>query len=211
MKYVCMDIGNVLVKVNMSSFSKKLSKTLNITLEDANYFMNRTQKLHDLGLTKMQDELRDHFHIKSSIIIDELIQEWNAVITPADYIIDILIEMMDKNDLKIALLSNIGLEHAEQITSDVNYNKKFFGNTINFFSCNVGARKPSLVYYNTFLQLHPEFKGCLYVDDLWENLYASEQFGFKTCRFALDEIIEENYIKDIYDFEVNNLKKTILA
>jgi hypothetical protein len=34
---------------------------------------------------------------------------------------------------------------------------------------------------------NPEFKGCLYIDDLQENLDTSKQFGFKTFRLALDE------------------------
>ena len=211
MKYCCIDIGNVLVNVDFQRFINKLSKSLNITLEEANYFMNRTQKLHDLGLTKMSDELHDHYSIKSPIIIDELIEEWNGVITPADYIIDILLELMDKHDLKIALLSNIGLEHAEQIVQKLHYNGKFFGNTIQFFSCYVGARKPSLVYYNTFLQLYPEFRGCLYIDDLQENLDASKQFGFKTYRFALDDIIGANYTDDKFNKKIDELKKLILA
>ena len=61
MNYCCLDIGNVLVDVKFKEFLENLSRTLNITVEDAQYFMNRSQKLHDLGLTIMKDELKDHF------------------------------------------------------------------------------------------------------------------------------------------------------
>ena len=112
MKFVALDIGNVLLHADFSDFLKKLSKSLNITIEEANYFMNRSQKLHDLGLTKMSDELRDHFKIKSPVIIDELISMWNDVIHPANDILEIIDRLARENDLQVALLSNVGIEHA---------------------------------------------------------------------------------------------------
>jgi methionine salvage enolase-phosphatase E1 len=35
--------------------------------------------------------------------------------------------------------------------------------------------------------MHPEFNGCLYIDDIQENLDAAKPFGFKTYRFAINE------------------------
>ena len=61
MKYCCFDIGNVLCHCSFESLKQLLSKHLNITLSDAEAFVNRNQKLHDLGLTNLSDELRDHF------------------------------------------------------------------------------------------------------------------------------------------------------
>ena len=61
MIYVAFDVGNVLVHSDFNPFLRQLSKSLNLTLEEATYFMNRTQTLHDLGCTHMADELRDHF------------------------------------------------------------------------------------------------------------------------------------------------------
>jgi FMN phosphatase YigB (HAD superfamily) len=184
-KYLAIDIGNVLVYANTNKFKNKLSKILNIPLEEANYFLNRVQKLHDLGFTHLLDELHDHFAIKSSVIIDELLDEWNNVIVPCPEIISRLEKMIDRDGLQIALLSNIGTEHAALMPTQLgNY---LFQNSIKFFSCQVGARKPTMVYYHTFLQLHPEWKGCPYIDDLQENLDASKQFGFKTYKFFLED------------------------
>ena len=186
MIYCALDIGNVLVLANFEDFIKKLSKTLNITIEEANYFMNRTQKLHDLGLTNMSDELRDHFKIKSPVTIEELIFHWNQVILPNTYIMHLLNELSRDHDIKVALVSNVGLEHAVQMEKTLGFSL-FFKEAVKFFSCHVGARKPTLLYYHLFLELHPEFKGCVYVDDLAENLEASKQFGFKTFQFSLEE------------------------
>ena len=57
--------------------------------------------------------------------------------------------------------------------------------SVKHYSCEVGARKPSKLYYHSFLQMHPEFKGAIYVDDNKENLEASKEFGFITIRLDL--------------------------
>jgi FMN phosphatase YigB (HAD superfamily) len=184
MKYIALDIGNVLCNVNFDLFNKKLSKILNISLDDAIYFLNRTQSLHDLGITHMSDELRDHFNIKSSEIIDSLVAEWNDTVSGDIETIDKLHNLIKANDIKIALLSNIGLEHSAIIKNILG--ETIYNNSIRFFSCDVGARKPSCLYYKTFLDMYPEFGGCLYVDDKIENLDAATKFGFNTRHFALD-------------------------
>ena len=136
----------------------------------------------------MYDEMRDRFQIKSTVIIDELMEEWDEVVQPADYVI----EVMNKPDLQVALLSNVGFEHAKRMSKVLNYGD-FFKNSIKHFSCQVGARKPSLLYYHIFIQLHPEFVGSPYIDDLQENLDIAEQFGFRPFRFSIDELTAENY------------------
>ena len=42
MKYLAVDLGNVICNVNFDRFTRKLSKTLNLTSEDVNYFLHRT-------------------------------------------------------------------------------------------------------------------------------------------------------------------------
>lgn len=207
MIYVALDVGNVLVHSNFDEFLKKLSKSLNITIEEANYFMNRTQKLHDLGLTNMADELRDHFKIKSPVIMEELLSHWNDVIVPSGHIIGLLNDLSKDHEIKVALLSNVGLEHAERMGEVLSH--VIFDNAVKFFSCHVGARKPTLLYYHLFLELHPEFKGAVYIDDLQENLDASKQFGFNTFHFSLEDInkssaIEATKMKELKKFLISN-------
>jgi FMN phosphatase YigB (HAD superfamily) len=213
MIYVALDVGNVLVHSNFDDFIRKLSKALNITLEEATYFMNRTQKLHDLGLTNMSDELRDHFKIKSPVTMEELISHWNDVIVPSGHIIDLLNDLSKDHKIKVALLSNVGLEHSTRM-GEVLSQGTFFENAIKFFSCNVGARKPSLLYYHLFLELHPEFEGCVYVDDLQENLEAAQQFKsrigktpkFNTFHFSLQDAVKSKEEKA----KMKELKKLLI-
>ena len=186
MYYCALDVGNVLAHVDFQVFVQALSKQLNLPVEEAEYFMNRTHSLHDMGLTKMFDELHDHFKIRSPFIIKDLLNIWNKVITPNYEMIDKMLEMMDKGT-KIALLSNVGLEHAELMSKILNHDY-FFTRCIKHLSCQVGARKPTKLYYQSFLSQHPEFQGCAYLDDMRENLDMGEQFGFRTYYFSLDEM-----------------------
>jgi hypothetical protein len=185
MKHVCLDIGNVLCRVDFTNFLRHLSKALNITLDDGMYFLNRSQKLHDLGLTVMKDELKDHFKIKSPVIVEEILDSWNKSITIDIEVLDFFNELIDRKDIEVALLSNIGLEHAELMKNILNHGR-FYDSSVKHFSCFVGARKPSLVYYQSFLMQYPQFKGALYIDDLQENLDSSKKFGFETHLFSID-------------------------
>lgn len=209
MKYVAFDVGNVLVHVDFPKFINKLSKTLNISVEDATYFMNRSQKLHDLGLTVMRDELIDHLHIKSGPLREELVDDWNSCINVEPQMVQMLNNVNDMCGLEVALVSNVGLEHAQRMEQILNING-FFDRATKHFSCEVGARKPTYLYFQSFLQLHPEWEGCLYVDDLQDNLNAGAKFGLKPYRFSLEEAWNG---RDWGAFatKIKDLQKTIIS
>lgn len=203
MNFVALDIGNVLVHVDFSSFINAISEELNITLEEAEYFMNRTHALHDMGLTQMSDELRDHFKIRSPVIMKRLLEVWDCVLTPEFGMIAKMCYLMKSRNLQVALLSNIGLEHAKVMSVILNFEGSFFDNCVKHLSCQVGARKPSKLYYQSFLAQHPRFRGAAYLDDVQENLDMGAQFGFRPHRFALTELmypISNNKLKEIEDF-----------
>lgn len=184
MKYIALDIGNVLYHCDFEQFLKTLSKQLGISLSDAQYFLNRTQKLHDLGYTVMADELRDHFHVKSEVVIEEILDSWNQSVKPNLSILTHLDDLQFNGLIKIALLSNIGLEHASNVDKCFE-DHSIMDETIKHFSCFVGARKPSALFYQSFLMQYPEFKGCLYIDDVVENLQMGHKFGFDAQQFNL--------------------------
>ncbi len=184
MKYVAIDIGNVLYHCDFNPFLEDLSQALNITLEEAQYFLGRTQKLHDLGCTVMSDELRDHFKIRSPIVINKLIDSWCNSVKPNLDILNTLNRLSQYKKLQVALLSNIGLEHAALIDQTF-ATENILHKCIKHFSCFVGARKPSLLFYQSFLTEYPDFKGCTYVDDIKENLEMGYKMGFKTIQFSL--------------------------
>lgn len=203
MKYICLDIGNVLCHIAADPFLELLSETFNITLSEGDRFLKRFQQIHDLGYTTMEDELKDKFGVKSPITIKKLVDAWNDSVTPNMYIIDKLNDLRSKHNLQVALLSNIGIEHAAMMEEKLSHNG-FFPGAIKHFSCFVGARKPSMIYYQSFLTQYPQFKGCLYVDDLKENLEASKPFGFETYHFTLEKLDYECYVDEIEAIIINS-------
>lgn len=204
MKYICLDIGNVLCEVHSEPFLAQISSTFNVTIPDASRFLKRFQQLHDLGFTTMADELKDTFDVKSPIIIDRLVDSWNSSIVPNMKILDALCDLSESShDLQVALLSNIGVEHADMMEEKLAH-RNLYPKAIKHFSCYVGARKPSSLFYQSFLLQYPEFYGSLYVDDLKENLDAGAKFKFVPFHFDLKEQNFPSKIKDIEQFIINS-------
>lgn len=183
MKYIALDIGNVICHANMDQFINNISETFNVSVEAATRFLRSFQQIHDLGLTTMERELRIQFNVQSEATLKRLISNWNNMIYPSNYMLGMLKDLQNNHNVKIALLSNIGVEHAEMMKTKL---EPIYENAIKHFSCYVGARKPTMLYYQSFLLQNPEFQGCLYVDDLRENLEASKQFGFQVYHLDLD-------------------------
>src|ERR1700686_3080841 len=105
-KFICLDIGNVLCDVDEPSFLEVLSYKLNISTFKAKRFLKRFQQIHDLGYTTMEDELADQYNIRSPYILKELVQKWNDCITPNEYMLTKLNELRKHHGLQVALLSN---------------------------------------------------------------------------------------------------------
>jgi len=182
MKNLCLDIGNVLCEVKFDNFINLLSSRLNLSYNEVWNFLNRVQKIHDLGIASLKDELQDHFKIKSESLTEELIESWNQCLIPNWEVINRMQNIGQNLNIEIALLSNIGLEHCEL------FNKKVkFDTAIKHFSCHVGARKPTLLYYQSFLLQYPQFKGATYVDDNLDNLAAGKKMGFDSIYFNLTD------------------------
>lgn len=203
MKYIALDIGNVLCNVDMTFFIEDLSQTFNVSIQEATYFLRRFQRIHDLGYTTMADELKEKFGIKSEVTIERLVKKWNSAVTPFTMILEMFNDLRDKHQLQVALLSNIGIEHAIMMEETLNHGG-FFPGAIKHFSCDVGARKPSMIYYQSFLWQYPKFKGCLYVDDLQENLDAGAKFGFIPFQFDLTKPGVDGKIKEIEQLIINS-------
>jgi FMN phosphatase YigB (HAD superfamily) len=178
---VCFDIGNVLYHINFEPLLKRLSELYNISKEEGYAFLNGNQKHCDLGLIMVRNEFIEQFHETNPKILDELSQLWKDIIL-VGYSSMLMIERLLEQNYKIALLSNIGHEHRERVMSE-----PLFEKCIKFLSCDVGARKPTLLYYKTFIEMYPQFKYAPYVDDLQENLDIGAKFKLKPIRFALDE------------------------
>jgi len=184
MNYLCLDIGNVLVDLNLEPFRKALSKQMNISKFEADQFLSSTQRAQDVGLTTIREELATHFRIRSEYILDELDSVWLEVVQPNWDSITFFGRLMNDYDLKVALLSNIGFEHVEMFNKKLNCSP-VYTSSIHHFSCEIGCRKPSALFFKTFLDMHPEFKGALYLDDIGANVIAGTKMGLNGMEYDI--------------------------
>ena len=180
--YLALDVGNVVLDMNFDSFLSHLSKTLNISHKDAWSFLERTQKLHDLGFTLIRDEIRDHFKIHSEDLIEGIMESWSQTLQPNEGVIRWAESLLDRG-VKIALVSNMGHEHLQIMRHKLG--GRLYDESVRFFSAEVGARKPQMIFYHLFLSLYPDWKGSIYLDDNDQNVEAGAKFGLRSISFDL--------------------------
>ena len=62
-KYLCLDVGNVLGRLNMAPFVKELAEVSGQTDAECYRFLGYIQKCQDLGLYSLEDEMKEHLKI----------------------------------------------------------------------------------------------------------------------------------------------------
>lgn len=180
--HVAFDIGNVLCHFDIKKFTSKLSEVVGISDHDAYFFLARLQAHQDIGITSVATELEFQYKLSGTDIC-KLIECWNSTVTPNLSMMNFL-ENLRSDGVKIAFLSNMGPEHIEHLRSIA---PKMFDKGIQHISCEVGARKPTKLFFQSFVEDHAEFQGCVYIDDIEANLKAGKHYGFKVYGFNLDE------------------------
>jgi FMN phosphatase YigB (HAD superfamily) len=193
MKYLAIDIGNVICHMKFDAFLQELAIVMHCSKSRAFDLMYRIQKVQDLGILSIREELAETL---SPEIIDLVVEKWNKTLIVNEFIQNALLDLLSQN-VQIALLSNIGTEHAGVIRSIIS--PQIFDNCIKFFSCDVGARKPSYLYYKTFLDMYPSFNGCVYVDDRPENIETGINFGLQGCLFDLETFKSKEDMHEMFE------------
>ncbi len=178
MKYFCFDVGNVLCDVNFTSLFKEL-RDHSVNEDDAWFFLNRIQCSQDLGYTQLRYELKHYFNMNAAEQ-SRIVDVWMETIQPNPISIQAFERITSHRYAKVAILSNIGHDHLSIIEARLGSGYK---KCVPHMSCEVGARKPSRLYYKMFLDENPDFKGAVYVDDRPENLKTGTDYGFDSELF----------------------------
>ncbi len=200
--HVAFDIGNVLCTFDIHRFIQKLSSKLKISDMESLLFLEHLQRAQDIGITTVALSLKEKFNI-SQEEVGYLVEEWNATVEPHDLMLRFLSNIKDQG-AKIAYLSNMGKEHIQHLRQGW---PEMFANTIEHISCEVGARKPTKLFFQSFVLDHDEFKGAVYVDDLEENLKTGKYYSFKVFHFCLDQLLMESPSKQ--KIELDKLRRMI--
>jgi len=184
---IAFDIGQVLVHVDMDIFVDELFIT-GISKERCNEFLEIMQPFFDNGILDMEKALQLRFPELSKREIDRAREAWLAVVKPCFPTLEVLTQLLSEG-ASVALLSNIGRDHADYL-SDMCSGQ--FDRCIKHFSCDVGARKPTKLFYQSFTMDYPEFaqkklystgrltyskmsRG-LFLDDRLENIDAARMY-----------------------------------
>ena len=190
--HVAFDIGNVLCEFDLDKFTYEMFKTTGIPTSRAYNFLESIQNAQDIGLTTVRKSLQmlipppPHSLYLKDTEIDHLINAWCSIIYPSEMMINFL-DNLRSEGIKIALLSNMGKEHHEYL---MNKYPKLFTGVVQHISYEVGARKPTKLFFQSFMLDHDDFKGAAYIDDIEENCRAAKKYSFKVYKFDLKETLK---------------------
>lgn len=200
--YVAFDIGNVLCQFDIMKFVTKLAEIARISEHDAWFFLDHLQRMQDIGVTSVAHGLEYKYRLSTEDLAT-LSDAWNKTLAPNEMMLNFL-ENLKADSVKIALLSNMGPEHIVYLRKTC---PQMFEKTLQHISCEVGARKPQKLFFQSFCLDNDEFSGSLYVDDLEENLKVGKKYGFKVYSFNLDEIVKLSRASQ--KMELDKLKRLI--
>jgi hypothetical protein len=223
MRHLALDIGGVVSDFDLDPFINHMAKfDTALNWQQAYIACEEMQPRLDIGLTNIDSELdrlcyyynkgqRENYH---SVMKDL----WINALRPVEQIHKIL-EELKSNNVTIALLSNIGTDHAIKARERLP-----IADYIQHFSCEVGARKPSKLYFQSFEKEYRFWRGApeynnnhssyhiygesnkfmvpLYIDDKQENLNAGAKY-FNTERFSVKEYPN-------YDLAAEALRKILI-
>lgn len=185
-KRVCFDLGNVIVRVDFTDFYKFIvEQDIVKDYDTAHEFLCGIQYPQDLGLYNIRQGFYRFYPHISKHTLHELHDIWESVIQPSDTMLGLLDDLLVQG-YEISLLSNIGFDHATVLRSAC----KVLSKCHQHFSCEVGARKPTKLFYQSFY-LEKGWSGVTFFDDMEENIKGAsgylEGVVFNLKNFNTDE------------------------
>jgi len=196
MQHIAFDIGNVLIHVNFNKFYDVM-QSHGLTEEEISEFINDLEYSCHMGMLTLCQALRVRFpeifaNGKMKKHWGEILEAWNDSLTENDIMMNFVTNLKDEG-VKVALLSNMGLDHINFIRSNCN---EVINKCIQHFSFEVGSAKPQMLYYQSFLLSNEDFAGCVFLDDRKENIIAAAKQKFDAVHFDLDLLKRPSDIKN---------------
>jgi len=199
--HVAFDIGNVLCHFDPTIYNKELHRMIHhdvrfIYWENVVPHLENMEKLDYLGMINRSKHLETTFRINNADYLNDI---WNSTVTINNQMMNFLVKLKDAG-VKIALLSNMGPDHAKYLREKY---PELFDKTIQHLSFEAGAFKPSKLFYQSFLMSNEDFAGCVYLDDVKENIISGTKMKFDAIHFDLRDFEKPSELKKrletIYD------------
>ena len=168
-KKLCLDIGNVLVYVDLDFFANKVLEMGYVKdTKEANSFLDKVQGIQDIGLYDISTLLKIYLSVTNDSDANDITNAWLNCIRPCEEMLEEVSRLID-DGWSISLLSNIGKDHAYMLRNSSAY-ESVINRCYQHFSCEIGARKPSRLFYQSFLLERKDFHDALFLDDREENV-----------------------------------------
>jgi FMN phosphatase YigB (HAD superfamily) len=178
---IALDIGGVLFHFNMNPILDILSEKDIVDRVRGLELLFGIQKSQDLGICDIRQNLYKFNHCLSNNDLDDILDAWMTTITPSEPMIDVVEELVHKG-WEVALLSNIGIDHARLVREKI----PIFKQCIQHFSCEVGARKPTQLFFQSFMLRYSWGRNVKYFDDCQENILSGSEY-YKGILFNLED------------------------
>jgi FMN phosphatase YigB (HAD superfamily) len=196
-KRVAFDIGNVLCHVDLDMFFNSLvNEKVVESKELANDLVKSIQHSQDLGIYNIKQCLQN-YELDINVV-NRLYDVWLSIVSPSDAMLYLLDELINKYGYEVSLLSNIGFDHSEIIRQKC----PIFEKCNQHFSYEVGARKPTKLYFQSFILQYQWGKDVLFFDDCLDNVKAANGYltgiQFDIENYESDkcaEVVIRNYLK----------------
>ncbi len=172
-KRVAFDIGNVLCHVDIDEFFEFLvTQNVADSKKQAFEFMSDIQNPQDLGLYNIKQGFSKFNPQLDKNTIQTLYDAWIDIARPSIVMLDLVEELLNKHGYEVALLSNIGVDHSDILRQKC----PIFNRCNQHFSCEVGARKPTKLFYQSFILQYVWNRDVLFFDDRLENIQAANGY-----------------------------------
>lgn len=194
---VAFDLGNVIIHVNINSFLSFLVENNVVSnLQIATDFVSGIQPAHDLGTYSFRQGFSNLLSHLPHYILQEIHNKWLSLAVPSILMLELIDDLINKYNYEVAILSNIGYDHAGIIRHLCPVLQK----CNQYFSCEVGIIKPYKLYFQNFINKNNWELGMPFFDDRMENIISSRDF-FKGYQFDLNDFKNDeeavDFIKNI--------------
>jgi putative hydrolase of the HAD superfamily len=196
-KILILDIGQVLIEVDIHQFIKTLACAMKISRWKL-YFMHDRTLFHELmmGMKTMAD-VHQIFcqRLKRDIELEKFNEIWlSIIIGQKNEVIGLVQELGLKYPL--AILSNIDAVHYEYFQKNMTFLNYF---SPHFLSFRMRLAKPDpAIYQQVLADLNARPEECYFIDDRKENVIAARKLGIIAHHF-------KNFKKLTRDLKQHNL------